>query len=133
MAQSDRDVLFANESFVVGMLQAVSGGSLVAAISQADALVKYAGRLPFVSLLTAMGLALAASVLAAYWKHQYKMWDVKAQVSASQENTAEAAQRSQSAGRYLTAMRRAMLTSVVTVVFGLGVLVAAFWYRALNG
>jgi hypothetical protein len=133
MAQTDRDILFANESFVIGMLQAVSGGSLVAAISQAEALVKYAGRFPFAILLTAMGFGLAASVLAAYWKHQYKMWDVKAQVSASKGNTAEATQRAQSAGTYLTAMRRAMLCSVVVIVLGLGALVAAFWYRAVNG
>ena len=70
MAQSDRDVLFANESFVVGMLQAVSGGSLVAAISQADALTKHAGRMALAFLLTAMALALVVAVLAAYWKHQ---------------------------------------------------------------
>ena len=132
MAQSDRDILFANESFVIGMLQAVSGGSLVATIAQADALLDFASRVPFVLLLTAMALALTSAVLAAYWKHQYKMWDVKAQASAAQGKGAEANQRSESASAYLTAMRRAMLISVVLIVAGLIQLVAGFWVQALN-
>ena len=96
MAQIDRDILFANETFAIGVLQAVSGGSLVAALSQSEALVKHAGRLAFVGFLTAMGIALLAAVLAAYWKHQYKMWDVKAGVSASQSERDEAIARSES-------------------------------------
>jgi len=132
MAQSDRDIAFANESFVIGILQAVSGGSLVAGISQADALVKLSGRIPYVALLTAMGVGLIAAILAAYWKHQYKMWDVKAQASASQGKSDEASKRAQSANSYLTAMRRAMFCSVFVVVAGLGQLLVAFWVRALN-
>ena len=82
MAQTDRDVLFANEAFVVGMLQAVSGGAVVAALAQSDSLVKWAGRTSFLLLVTAALLALGLAVLAAYWRHQYKMWDVKAQASS---------------------------------------------------
>lgn len=132
MVKTDRDILFANESFVIGMLQAVSGASMVAAISQAEALVKYAGRFPVVVFLTAMGLALASAVLAAYWKHQYKMWDVKAQASAASGQNAEAAARARSAGSYLTVMRRSMFWSVLLVLLGLGELIAAFWVRAYS-
>ena len=32
--QKERDVLFFNEAFVIGVLQAVSGGSLFAALAQ---------------------------------------------------------------------------------------------------
>jgi len=133
MAQSDRDILFANESFVIGMLQAVSGGSLVAALSQADALIRHGGRFVLVFLLTAMALALAVAVLAAYWKHHYKMWDVKAQVSASQGNVAEATARSNASDKYLTAMRRGMFWSVLLVAAGLGGLIVAVWVRAASG
>ena len=132
MAQGDRDVLFANESFVIGMLQAVSGGSLVATLAQAGPLAKLAGRVPFGLLLTAMALALVSAVLAAYWKHQYKMWDVKGRVSAGQGNAAEAKTRSDLAGWYLNAMRRAMLVSVVLIVAGLLQLVLGFWTHAPN-
>ena len=47
MAQTDRETLFTNEAFVVGMLQAVSGGAVVAAIAQSESLVKLAGRTSF--------------------------------------------------------------------------------------
>jgi hypothetical protein len=69
MAQNDRDILFANESFVIGVFQAVAGASLVAALSQAEALIKYTGRFWFAGFLTAMAIALLSAVLAAYWKH----------------------------------------------------------------
>ena len=52
--QKERDVLFANEAFVIGVLQAVSGGSLFAALAQSEALLKLAGRLPFFAFLTLM-------------------------------------------------------------------------------
>jgi hypothetical protein len=133
MAQSDRDIIFANESFLIGMLQAVSGGSLVAALSQAEALIKHGGRFALVFLLTAMALALVVAVLAAYWKHHYKMWDVKAQVSASQGNAAEATARNNTSGKYLTAMRRGMFWSVLLVAAGLVGLIVAVWVRAASG
>jgi hypothetical protein len=79
-----------------------------------------------------MALALVSAVLAAYWKHQYKMWDVKGQVSAGQGNAAEAKTRSDLAGWYLNAMRRAMLVSVVLIVAGLLQLVLGFWMQAPN-
>ena len=47
MADQDREVLFANEAFVIGMVQAVAGGSIVAALSQLQTLVTYAGRTSF--------------------------------------------------------------------------------------
>lgn len=37
--QKEREVLFANESFLIGVLQVVSGGSLFAGIAQVSALV----------------------------------------------------------------------------------------------
>ncbi|MCY1436788.1 hypothetical protein PS726_01831 [Pseudomonas fluorescens] len=58
MTQTDREVLFANEAFIVGVLQAVSGGAVVAAISQADSLVKWAGRTSFLLFITSASLAL---------------------------------------------------------------------------
>ena len=83
MAQTDRDILFANEAFLIGVLQAVAGGSLVAGLSQAETLVKFAGKHSFLGFLTATGLALLAAVLSAYWKHEYKMWDTAIWVHAT--------------------------------------------------
>lgn len=91
VAQTDRDILFSNEAFVIGMLQAVSGGSLVAAVAQSEALLKLSGNIAFLLFLTVMAVALLGAVLAAYWKHQYKLWDVKAQASAA-ENPEEGAE-----------------------------------------
>ena len=67
----DREQLFGNEAFAIGMLQAVSGGSVIAGISQLDQIVKHAGKasfLPFISLCGVwsgrgnFGSLLAASV-----------------------------------------------------------------------
>lgn len=129
--QKERDVLFANEAFVIGVLQAVSGGSLFAALAQTEALLKLAGKLPFLAFLTLAGVALMSAVLAAYWKHQYKMWDVKARVSIAGGNSTEAQTRSGSSGAYLVAMRRAMLVAVLAFVFGLGNLLLFALARAL--
>ena len=131
MAQTDRDILFSNEAFVIGMLQAVSGGALVAALSQSEALVSLSGNIAFLLFLTAMAVALLAAVLAAYWKHQYKLWDVKAQISAQQKSEEEARTRGAKANRYLKVMRAAFVVSVVGILFGVGELVFAFWYRAI--
>jgi hydroxymethylglutaryl-CoA reductase len=131
MAQTDRDILFSNEAFVIGILQAVSGGALVAAIAQSEALIKLSGNIAFLLFLTAMAVSLLVAVLAAYWKHQYKLWDVKAQVSAAQNAAEEAQTRSVKANRYLKVMRAALIVSLLGVLFGVGELVVAFWFRAL--
>ena len=133
MAQSDRDILFANESFVIGVLQAVAGASLVAALSQAETLIKYTGRFWFAGFLTAMAIALLSAVLAAYWKHQYKLWDVKAQASAARLQQDEAMARSDSANTYLSSMRSAMFVAVISIVAGIVELVLAFWVVFARG
>ncbi|MBI3529240.1 MAG: hypothetical protein HY067_14885 [Betaproteobacteria bacterium] len=129
--QKERDVLFSNESFVIGVLQAVSGGSLFAALAQSETLLKLAGKLPFLTFLTLMGISLISAVFAAYWKHQYKMWDVKARVSGAGGNSAEMKIRSESSSTHLVAMRQAMFVAVIVFVFGLGNLLFFAWARAL--
>jgi len=131
--QTDRDILFSNEALVIGMLQAVSGAALVAALAQTEALVKLSGNIAFLVFLTVMALALPVAVLAAYWKHQYKLWDLKAQASSTKNNTAEANTRSVKAERYLKCMRVAFVVSLICICFGFLELIAAFWFRALCG
>mgnify|MGYP000624982294 CR=1 FL=1 len=131
MAQTDRDILFANEAFVIGMLQAVSGGAIVAALSQSETLLKLSGKVGFLVFLTAMAVALLFAVLAAYWKHQYKLWDVKAQASASRNAHEEVAERNRKAGGYLRAMRTILVASLVSVLAGIGELVVSVWWQAL--
>lgn len=133
MAQTDRDILFANEAFLIGVLQAVSAGAIVAALSQSDVLVKLGGRFPFLVFVTGMGLALLAAVLAAYSKHQYKMWDVKAQASAARASETEAVQRSASTAFHLSLMRKSMLFALVLVFAALIELLGAMWVLAIHG
>lgn len=131
MAQTDRDILFSNEVFVIGMLQAVSGGALVAALSQSEVLIKHSGNIAFILFLTSMAVALLVAILAAYWKHQYKLWDVKALTSAEQDKVEEAQTRSAKANYYLKIMRGAFVVSLVGVMFGVVELVVAFWFRVV--
>lgn len=127
MAQTDRDVLFANEAFLIGVLQAVSGGSLVAGLSQAETLTRLAGKSPFLAFLTAMVVALLAAVLAAYWKHEYKMWDVKGQVSAAKGEAESAQLRGGLASTNLWQMRWSMRLALFGILIGFMILVVAMW------
>src|SRR5690606_15976568 len=119
MAQTDRDILFSNEAFVIGMLQAVSGSALIAALSQSPTIIILGGKTALLLFLTAMACSLLLAILAAYWKHQYKLWDVKAQVSASKNNVPETQLRSSKANRYLRAMRAALVISLLTLLLGI--------------
>jgi ATP/ADP translocase len=131
MAQTDRDVLFSNEALLIGMLQAVSGATLAIALSQSEALLKFVGQIPLLLFLTIMGLALICAVLAAFWKHQYKLWDVKAQASQSRNEVAEAQHRVTKSKKYLHRMRFVLVLTLILLVVGIVELIAAFWFRAL--
>src|SRR5262245_20638136 len=127
MAQSDRDVMFANESFLIGVLQAVPGASIAAGLSQSEPLIKFAGKIPLLVFLTAMVIALLAAVLAAYWKHDYKMWDLKTPLG---KDLGDKTRRQERGGTSLGQMRWAMKISTFAIVVGFGVLIAAMWYLA---
>ncbi len=131
MAQTDRDILFSNEAFLIGMLQAVTGGALVAAIAQSENLLNLAGRIPLLVFFTAMAVALISAILSAYWKHQYKLWDVKAQASAARSETAESHARGARAKLFLGIMRLALVFAVILIVLAVGVLIGAFWIQLL--
>ncbi len=127
MSQLDRQVLFGNEAFTIGVLQAVSGAAAVAAISQFDKLIGLAGRNSVLAFITLVVATLVLAVLAAYFRHQYKMWDVKAQAAYGQGNPDVGKQRSDWANRDLGRMRRAMTAAVVSLCFGFLELVVSFW------
>jgi uncharacterized membrane protein YhfC len=114
----DRDVLFSNESFVIGMLQAVSGGSVVAALAQSSQLTALAGKLSLLLLLSGALLALSIALTAAYLKHQYKMWDVKRQA--------------EKANSRLWAMRRCMLGALLIILASIAQLIVFAWMRAVQ-
>ena len=129
--QKERDVLFSNEAFLIGALQATSGGSVFAAIAQTDKLIAIAGAYAFLSFLTFMAVALLASVLAAYWKHEYKLWHVKHNVSAMSGEELEALTRAQTSGRDLKRMRYAMKGAVLAILTAIVELVGLAWFRLL--
>src|SRR4051812_1795242 len=126
--QKEREVLFDNEALVIKVLQAVSGASMVAGIAQTERLISLAGRVPFLVFLTAMAVSLIASVLAAHWKHQYKMHDVKAALSPGKRQEIQAAL----SYRYLTGMRAAIWTALLVFGGGFGQLVLFFWVIGLK-
>jgi len=127
--QKEREVLFANEIQVVKILQAVSGAAMIGGLSQADTLIDLAGIFSFLVFLSAMGLALVAAVLAVYWKHQYKLYDVKGRVAKDEQKQARNFKRS---NRYLTAMRAGMRTSLVLIALGVLQLIVFLWIVGPN-
>jgi hypothetical protein len=130
MAQTDRDVLFANEAFIVGMLQAVSGGAIVAAISQFEPMAKLAGRTSVLLFVSAGTAALVLALLAAYGRHQYKLWDVKAQASVAKGESAETIKRQRGTSIYLAATRYALAGALLALVFALAQFAVALWLFA---
>ncbi len=127
MSQLDRQVLFENEAFTIGVLQAVSGAAAVGAISQVDRLIGQAGRNSVLAFITLMVATLVLAVLAAYFRHQYKMWDVKAGAAHGKGKLLLAAKCSEWTSRDLGRMRRAMTTAVVILCIGFFELVVSFW------
>ncbi|MDJ0927516.1 MAG: hypothetical protein QNJ73_07670 [Gammaproteobacteria bacterium] len=115
MQDLDREVLFSNESFVIGILQAVSGAMVVASLAQVEAIVNLSGRTSFLTLISGAAIALALAVIAAYFKHQYKLWDVKKNQGRS--------------NWYLWWMRRAIFVSVAVVLGSLVQFVVFAWVR----
>src|SRR5262245_44148794 len=124
--QKEREVGFANEAFAITVLQVVSGGAVALLLSQAETVIGLVRGVGFAILLSLASLAVVAAVLAAYWKHLYKMWDIKARVSAEKAKTLvelsaafrEAEDRSQKAERYLWWMRHAMTVSACLLCLG---------------
>ena len=129
MAQTESEIVTANEGFLIGVLQAVSGGSLVAGFSQSEPVIKLIGKLPFLIFLTLISSALLAAVLAAYWRHEYKKWNLKSQASRARGLADEARQRFDWAGRDLNQMRGAFLVSLFCVVAAYGILIVAMWFQ----
>ncbi|PYJ05937.1 MAG: hypothetical protein DME95_02505 [Verrucomicrobia bacterium] len=129
MTDIDREALFDNEALLIGMLQAVSGGAIVAGLAQLDVLNRLAGQFSTLIYFTAAALALLFAVLAAYWKHQYKKWDLKAAASRSRAEANEATARGRKSAFYLACMRFAMGLSVLFFVLGVAFLIGAFWYQ----
>jgi hypothetical protein len=128
--QKEREVLFENEALVIKVLQAVSGASLVAGLSQSEHLEKLAGKLSLLLLLTAMTVGLLAAVIAAHWKHQYKMWQVKA---AATDGDSEQLKMSKFSGLYLTGMRGAIWVALVAIAIGFIQLLVFLWVSVGHG
>ena len=125
--ERERQVLFGNEGFAINALQVVSGGSTIAILGQFEIIKKAAKPELVLSSLSLLIGALALAVIAAFLRHEYKMWDVKATVSASEGDVSEQRRRHKWATRRLNWMRRCMALSAGTLVGALVVLVLGLW------
>ncbi len=127
--ERERQLLFGNEAFVIGMLQTVSTAVAIAAFAQIDKLDTFVGRWPMLAFLSATILCLALAVTAAFFRHQYKMWDVKAAVAAP----ADKADRVRKTQRYLRAMRICMGIATASLAGGLVAVIAGMWRSYICG
>ena len=128
-----RGATFENEKFAISVLQAVSGGSLVAAFAQIKPLTDLASVSAVYVFITLASFSLVLAVLAAYFKHQYKMWDLKMHVVQNALKEAEEAIRRQKKSQtYLKRMRWAMGLCVTSISTSFAVLCIALWWRYLG-
>ena len=83
--EGERRKLAENEAFAIGMLQAVCAAAAFGIVASLKTFNRIAGPLPVLIALTALVLGLVGAVGAAVFRHQYKMWDVKAAVRKEHE------------------------------------------------
>ena len=124
--ERERQVLFGNEAFAIGMLQAVSGAAAFGVLSQFQTLKATAGHLSVLIILSAFIVALACATTSAFFKHQYKMWDVKARAT---DDNKERSKRANKSKRDLWLTRAFMIASAIITVGAFLVLIIAFWIQ----
>jgi len=129
LQEQNREVLFENEKFAIGVLQAVCGGALVAAIAQIENLRKLVPLAALYWFVTLALVALSLAVLAAYFKHQYKLWDVKSPLAKDND---DAKRRAGKTSFYLKWMRITMGSAVVTILVDFGLLAISLWVQYLK-
>ena len=127
--QQERVVLFGNEGFALGALHTVSAAAAFGVVNQMDKLRDIAGIIAPLTSLTLLLAALAASIGAAYFRHEYKMWDIKARVL---NEDAEQARRFKKANFYLGWMRELMGAATLWIVGALLILAFAMWFRVFG-
>lgn len=127
----DREVYFASEAFLIGVLQVVSGAALIASLTESSAITDAAGGLPHLMFLTLMGLALVAAVLAAFASFRYKMWNMKAGASAAKHEVEEAKERLRKANWHLDLARWEMLFGTASIAVAIVFLVGGIWFYTL--
>ncbi|MEO3430722.1 hypothetical protein AAFN88_17845 [Pelagibius sp. CAU 1746] len=115
----DRSTLFGNEQFTIATTQAVSLATALGIVSQFEALSQIAGRPSVLVALTGVLAAAAIAVLAAWCRHQYKMWDVKRHPEKS--------------GFYLRWMRKTMAAAAFMTGGSFLVMIVAMWAVYLCG
>jgi hypothetical protein len=108
-------------------MQVVSAGALIGSINQFDVLWPFLGDLAFLSFLTLQLVALGLAVFAAYAKHQYKVWDVKASAAQSRNDNYLASNHEEKANDWLPRMRRSITASMAAILAGLAVFLVAAW------
>lgn len=136
--QKNREVLFANEALVITVMQALSGGAVAASLAGWDDLSLIVGSAQLLAFLVTLEVSLGASVLAAYWKHEYKKWDVKSaheRIESWGETdetkrlkmVEETGRRIGKAGDYLTCMRRALAVTTWSFSIALAEIPVFIW------
>jgi hypothetical protein len=122
--QKNRESLIANEGFAISMQQVVSGGMLLGALSQWAQIAPTIGRRSLVGFVFMAGVGLIAALLAAQFRHDYRMWDVKAAASLAGGNLKESGTRAERAGRFLWLMRYAMWAATLSLIVAVLVVLA---------
>lgn len=117
------ETLFANEKFIIGILQVVSAAIIGGVISQFKNFTDLVGITTVKIIITTSVASLILSILAAYFKHDYKKWDLKAKCSEGSEKI----KRTNKANLYLPLMRNCIFLSTVFLCGGLLVFVFNLW------
>jgi hypothetical protein len=123
---------FSNEAFLIGMLQAVAGASVVAALAQFDLLSRLAPRALILTCITLQVLALSAAMLAATWRYFYTLWDMKGSAATAKREPERATRHASATAQALDNMRRAIPISAFLLISSYVPLLCGMWFRLLS-
>jgi hypothetical protein len=126
-----RERYFGNEAFVIGMLEVVAGGSIVAVLAQIDVLARLAPRWLLLVCLTLLVAALGAAVLAATWRYFYTLWYMKERAALKKGEVARSERHGRDSSESLQDMRRAIPLSVFFLISSYVLLLCGMWFRFL--
>jgi hypothetical protein len=124
---AERRKLNENEAFAIGILQAVCAGAAFGIVGSLKTFNRIAGHVPVLIALTALVLGLVAAVAAAWFRHQYQLWAVKAAAKKGHE----AEKHLENAVRDLGRMRNSMTGSAILLVVSLIFMIGALWFNYL--
>jgi hypothetical protein len=124
---------YKNEYFLISLYQAVSLSAPVGLASQSKQIICLIGIWGLVIMITAFSLAAISTIVAAYFKYQQKMFEIKANAAQKRNSEYSYIEESKRSNNTMNIMRRLFLLSACLIGLGFTAFPVAFVIHQLQG